>query len=466
MIKKTKKGKQTFILLGVLLVSFLSYIDSTVVSTAEPKIVVALNGLHYVSWIFTAYMLTSIICIPIFGKLSDMYGRKYFYIAGVVIFLAGSILCGMSTSMIALIVFRGVQGIGGGITIANSMPILADIYSPAERGKVQGYLGGTMGIASVIGPTVGGFLTDKLSWRWVFYVNVPFGIIAVIVLWFCISNDGSFASKGGLEKNNIDWLGFVLIIFTCVPLLLDFTQISSINSFHSIGTWIKIFIPLISLVLFINREKRAKEPIIPLDLFKNSAFSICVITGVLSMGILYMIVYFVPLLMQDVLGKTASISGSLMTFIMIGFVFANISGGQIVYRTKKYKILNIFGFLFLFIGMIMLTLIKGDVSNTYLIFNMCILGIGCGICMPISITVSQNLFPHSRVGVVSATLQFARNLGSTIGIAVFGLILNSGLKVESYALSLHNVFWVASIIALIGIIFSIFLKEIPLRDTI
>jgi len=333
-----QKRKKKLILLGVLLVSFLSYIDTTVVSIAEPKIVTTLNGIQDVSWIFTAYMLTSIICIPVFGKLSDMYGRKYFYISGVIIFLVGSILCGMSISMIQLIIFRGIQGIGGGITMANSMAILADIYSPAERGKVQGYLGGTIGLASVIGPVIGGFLTDSLNWRWVFYVNIPVGIIAIIVLWLYVSNDSSFDKSESTVRHNIDWLGFVLTIFICVPLLLIFSQGSSRQGFASITTWIMIFITLISLVLFIKTEKKTKEAIIPLDLFKNSLFDICVITGVISMGLLYMIIYFVPLLLQDVLDKTASNWGSLITFLMLGYVVATISSGQVIYRTKKYKI--------------------------------------------------------------------------------------------------------------------------------
>lgn len=460
------KNKQVIILLGVLLVSFLSYIDSTVVSTAEPKIVEALNGMRYVSWIFTAYMLTSIICIPIFGKLSDMYGRKYFYILGVIIFLLGSILCGLSKSMIELIIFRGIQGIGGGITTANSMPILSDIYTPAERGKIQGYLGATMGIASVIGPAIGGFLTDALNWRWIFYVNIPFGVAAVLVLWFSIPNAGLVHDDKKVEKNNIDYLGFILTIFTCVPLLIGFTEASSKNGFESVGICIMILISIISLILFIITENKVKQPIIPLNLFKNSIFTICVITGVVSLGILYMIVYFVPLLIQDVLGKSPSEAGTIMTFLMLGYVVATISGGQIVYRTKRYKILNIVGFIILFIGMIMLTIIKIHASNIHVIINMFVLGIGGGMCIPISLTAIQNIFPHSQIGVVTATLQFARNLGSTVGVSVFGLILNSQLQKKSYYLSLQQVFLAASILTLIGIIFSIFLKEIPLRDTI
>ena len=456
MSESINKTKQSVILIGVLFVAFLIYLNSTIIGTATPKIVASLDGTAYVGWISSIYMLASVVCIPVFGKLSDMFGRKTFYLCGIAVFVIGSVLSGIAQTMIQLIIFRAIQGAGCGIITSISSAILADIYTPAERGKAQGYLGGVMGIASVFGPLVGGILTDKLSWRWVFFINVPIGIIAMIVLWFAI-----VPIKKSETARNIDWLGTIFIVAFSIPLLLAFTWGGNQYAWNSpliIGMFV---FSVIALIVFLYIESRAKEAVIPLSLFKNSIFNVTNITIFLLMALLYGVINFMPFYVEGVMKRTASESGLMMVPMMLGYSIATILGGQIITKIKKYKVMYLAGYIIMFIGTLLFCFLDMKTGSQVATFDMLIFGIGTGIAFPISMIIIQNAFPYSQVGTVTASFQFFRNFGSVIGIAILGVIMNSQRELMS---SMHLVFITISAIALVSIIFSIFLKEIPLRE--
>ncbi|MBU2699294.1 EmrB/QacA subfamily drug resistance transporter [Sporomusaceae bacterium BoRhaA] len=471
------KKRKMIVLAGVLVGVFLIFVDTTVISTAMPQIVASIGGMEYVSWVFTAYMLASIVSIPVFGKLADMYGRKFFYIFGIMLFLIGSILSGASMTMLQLIVFRSLQGVGGGMISANASAVIADVFSPAERGKFQGLLTSVMAIAGVIGPAFGGMITDNLSWRWAFYINIPIGILTILVMWFAFPS-----IKHDDIKHSIDFSGAALIIVTFVPMLLAFSWAEIKYDWSSKEMLALLAFSGISLLVLIFVESKVKEPITPLSLFKSSIFNISVITSFLSMAVFYGIVMYMPLFVQEVMGKTASGSGAITTPLMLGMVVTTLIGGQTISKTGKYKVINILGFGIVFVGTILLTLMNIRTTSMNVIINMFIIGMGAGLIVPVAVIAVQNAFPHSQVGTVTATLQFFRNLGSTIGVSVFGSILNSTFRRESIGkittsaeklvpdnikaaifISMHEVFMVAAFVVLTTLILAIFLKELPLR---
>lgn len=426
MFSELDKRRKIIVFAGVLLGMLLSSLDTTIVSTAMPKISATLGGVEYLSWTFTAYMLASTISVPIFGKLADIYGRKYFYVLGILLFLLGSALCGAAQSMTQLILFRGLQGIGGGIMMSNSMAIVSDIFPPAERGKFQGIIGGVFGLASVIGPALGGFITDNLNWRWVFYVNLPVGILAVIVLWMAIP-----PMKKNSEKRSIDYSGAAFIIIAFTPLLLALSWAGSKYAWASreiIGLLAFSFVALIILGII---ELKVKDPIIPLSFFKNSIFSVGVLSSFLMSVALFGTVMYIPLFVQGVIGATATSSGAITTPMMLSLVVASAISGQLISRLGKYKLLAIAGFTVMLAGMILLSLMGVDTTNATVVRNMIVVGTGVGLVMPIFIIAVQNAFPHSQVGTVTASVQFFRNIGSTTGVAILGSLLNSRFKAES-----------------------------------
>ncbi len=421
----SKKRKMT-VLAGILTGMLLSTLTSTIVSTAMPKILSDLGGMEYLSWALTAYMLTSTISIPIFGKLADMYGRKPFYLGGVVVFLAGSILCGTSTTMTQFIIYRAVAGLGGGIMQSNSLAIVADIFPPAERGKYQGLMGGVFGLSSVIGPTLGGYITDNLNWSWVFWVNIPIGLLAIIIL-----GAGLPYAKQTDVKKDIDYLGTAFIIAAFTPLLIAFSWAGTKYAWNSKEILGLLVFSFISLVIFIFVESKAKEPIVPLSLFKNSIFNVSALTGFFMAIGMFGTIMYIPMFVQGVLGKTASNSGLITTPMMLGLVIASTISGQIVSRTGKYKKLALSGFAIMAAGMVLLSFMGVNTTDTTVVINMIITGVGIGITMPVFVIAVQSAFPHNQVGVVTASVQFFRNIGGTFGIAVMGSILNSRFRSEA-----------------------------------
>ena len=316
----------------------LSSLDQTIVSTAMPTIVQELHGLEHISWVFTAYMLGSTVTVPIYGKLSDIFGRRSLYLIGIGVFLVGSMLCGLSQNMAQLILFRGLQGIGGGAMMVNSFAIIGDIFPPSERGKFQGYIGGVFGLSSIAGPLLGGWITDNASWRWVFYVNIPLGIIAIAVLASTLPKIAAHT-----RDKKIDWWGGLFILTTLVPLLLSLVWGGSVYQWSSWQIISSLVVAIVSLAIFIRIEKSTANPILSLQLFQNKVFLVSVCALFLtSMGMFGAIIY-IPIFSQGVIGGSATHAGLVLTPMMLALITASAISGQIISRTGKYKMLAIVG---------------------------------------------------------------------------------------------------------------------------
>jgi EmrB/QacA subfamily drug resistance transporter len=416
------QGRQLLIAMsGILLGLLLSSLDQTIVGTAMPQIIADLGGFEHYAWVSTAYLLTSTASVPIFGKLSDIYGRKWFYIGGLIFFMIASALCGASQTMLQLVFFRGLQGIGGGILMTNAFAIIGDLFPPAERGKWQGVTASVFGLSSIIGPALGGWLTDGPGWRWVFYVNLPVGILAVVVLIY-----GLPAIRPG-EKRPIDWLGAASIVGTTVPLMLALSSGGNDYAWDSPLILSLFAISAVMLVVFLYAETRAVEPILPLSFFRNRTFTVSVSAMALLGAGMFGTIMFLPLFVQAVMGKSATNSGAVLTPMMLGMVVASTASGQIISRTGRYKWSPVLGLSLLTLSMFLLTRMTHDSSNAILVRNMVISGVGMGMTMPTFTLAVQNAFPQSQLGVVTSSVQFFRSIGATVGLAVMGGLLTSQL---------------------------------------
>jgi EmrB/QacA subfamily drug resistance transporter len=417
------KKRIILIMIGLMFGVLLASLDSTIVGTAMPKIIEKLNGFDYYTWPVISYLLCITISMPLWGKLADLYGFKRIYVLGIILFLIGSALCGMAQSMNQLIYFRGLQGIGGAVLISNTMAIIGVLFPPADRAKYMGILGSAGALASVIGPTLGGFITDHLSWRWIFYVNVPVGIIALIILLFALPKN-----KASMDRKKIDYIGAGALIITLVPLLLAFTWGGNKYDWNSAQIISMFTISLVMLVVFLMIEKKVADPIIPLSLFKNSVFNVSAIEMFLVNGIIMGVSIFLPLFVQGVAGKSASNSGAIMTPMMFSLIIGAIISGVFVSKTKKYKIQSIIGLIIMGIGSFLLTLLDIKSSNFEIVVIMIVLGLGIGIVTPILSSAAQNAFSEKQMGVVTSGIQFFKLLGSTIASAVLGTALNTSIK--------------------------------------
>ena len=412
-------------LAGLLFALLLAAIDQTIVGTAEPRIIASLSGFDRYPWVSTAYLLSSTIAVPIFGKLSDIYGRKGFFLAGTSLFVIASALCGASGTlnflpfdgMNQLILFRGIQGLGAGMMIGLVFVIIGDIFSPVERGKYQALFAAVWGFASMFGPTAGGWLTDQFSWRATFYVNLPVGILAVLAIYFEFPD---LHQKGADRK--IDWFGVAALIFCIVPLLLALTWVTNYG-WNSTRVESLLAVAIVMLAAFLYAESKAAEPLIPLTLFRNPVISTCsVAVFVLGMGMFGVIIYL-PLFMQGVLGVSATQSGNLLTPLMMGAVAGSIVTGLTTARLGSYKPSAIAGSILVAIGMIVFARMDGGTERRYVVVGMVIAGLGMGLLQPVYTVAVQNSAPPQHMGAATASTAFFRSIGSTVGVAVFGSLL-------------------------------------------
>jgi EmrB/QacA subfamily drug resistance transporter len=411
-------------MLGVLLVLLLASLDQTIVSTAMPRIVADLHGFDRYTWVTTAYLLTSTVTVPIYGKLSDMLGRKSVYIVGLSLFLAGSALSGAATSMNLLIAFRAFQGLGAGALIPISIAIIGDLFTPRERAKWQGVTGAVFGLSSIIGPLVGGGLTQYASWRWIFYVNLPLGIIALLTAIFLMPELRSVTRRG-----SIDYIGIALLVTGTVPLLLGFTWAGTLYSWLSpqiIGLLVFAGVALIAFAIYeAYLERRGGQPIIEPGLFKNSIFTISVIvTTIYGMG-LFGSIFFIPLFVQGVLGTSVGNSGFILTPLLLASVVASILSGQLVSRLGRYKWIAITGMAISLVGSLLLLRLDLHSTTTDVIIAMLVMGFGMGTGMSLYALIVQNAVPYSKIGQASGALTFFRSIGGTVGLAIMGSIMNS-----------------------------------------
>lgn len=417
-VKVANDSSRTLLLAGLFLGMFFSSLDQTVVGTAMPRIIGQLGGLSIMTWVTTAYMLSSTTIVPIAGKLADLFGRRMIYIIGIIIFMVGSALCGLSQNMTELIIFRGIQGIGGGIMMPMSMTIIGDIFPPDKRGKMQGIMGGVFGLSSVVGPSIGGYIVDHTSWHWIFYINLPIGVIAAIAIFNGLKNE-----KRLKDKVVIDYPGVITLIIGVVSLLLS---LSLGGKEYAWASWqiIGLFIlSVISLVSFVLIENKAEEPILSMELFKNRTFTVTNIIGFL-MGLgMFGSMMFLPLFLQGVIGVSAIQSGNTMIPMMFSMITASIIGGRIISKVS-FRTMFATGMTFMALAFYLLSTISINTSLLTVTLYIVIMGIGMGTIMPTLTIAVQSAFPAAQRGVATSSTQFFRSIGGTLGITVLGAVMN------------------------------------------
>lgn len=431
-------------LIAILVVFMLGALDMTILSTATPTIVADLNGLELYAWVTTAYMLSSTVLVPVFGKLGDMYGRKRILVWGISIFLAGSVLCGLSgefgelpligDGMMQLIVFRVIKGVGGAALFTSAIGIVADLYPPMQRAKFMGLFGAVFALASLIGPTIGGLLTDHASgvwfghyvagWRWVFYANLPLGMVAL----FMVAK--KMPSLNNHTGGRIDYLGAMLLLLVFIPFLLALTWGGNRYAWDSAELLSMFAMSALAFVAFVRVELRTADAVMPMDLFNNRVFVIANLSSFV-LGMAFMgAVMFMPLYMQVVLGVDATGSGFAMLPLMGGLMFTSILSGRLVSKSGKYKAYMVGGVVILVSGMYLLTKLDANSSLTQLNIAMMVVGLGLGPSQSLVNLVVQSAFPISRIGVATSSTQFFRQVGNTVGVAIFGAVLINSLATE------------------------------------
>ena len=412
-------------LTGLLLAALLAAIDQTIVGTAEPRIIAQLSGFDRYPWIATAYLLTSTVSVPIFASLSDIHGRKPFFLLGATLFVTTSALCGAAgmltflplDGMGQLILFRGLQGVGAGMVLGLLFTIVGDIFSPTERGRYQGLFAAVWGVASIFGPTLGGWLTDHWSWRACFWVNLPVGAIAVAAIYLEFPH-----MKPRGTTRQLDWAGFATLIATFVPLLLALTWATEYG-WTSMRVDSLLVLSAIMLAAFLSIESRAAEPVVPLSMFRNPIISVCAVCAfVLGVGMFGVIIYL-PLFMQGVLGVSATQSGNLLTPMMMGAVTGSIVAGQTLSRTGRYKGVALVGSVLVAAGMLVFARMDAGTARLSVVYGMVVAGLGMGLLQPVYTLAVQNVAPRRQMGAATSSTIFFRSIGSTVGVAAFGSLM-------------------------------------------
>ena len=478
---------------GLLLVMLLAALDSTIVATALPTIVGEFGGLAHISWVVTAYLLAQTIVTPIYGKLGDLYGRKRVLQFAIVIFLIGSALCGLSQSMSHLIIFRAIQGLGGGGLMVTTQAVVADVVPPRERGRYQGIFGAAFGFASIAGPLVGGYFTTHWTWRWIFYINLPVGIIALVVLAATLPAQSSYA------RHAVDYLGAALLALTLASIVLVTDLGGTVYQWSSPMMVGLIVIAVAGLIGLVLAERRAHEPILPLELFRTRDVWVTSVVGLVVGFALIGSVTYLPVFLQIVKGLSPTESGLRMVPLMGGTLVTSILAGQLVSRTGKYKLFPIIGTTIVTISLWLISRMTAETGTFAASLYMLLLGLGLGFVMQVLIIAVQNAVDYRDLGVATSNAILFRLIGGSLGTALLGAVLATQLHthvqqtmpgdtaalelispqalaglspairdayIEAFVSSLSTVFVVAAVIAFVGLLVALLLPERPLRETI
>jgi EmrB/QacA subfamily drug resistance transporter len=416
--------RRYWVLGAVMLVQFTSVLTSTIVSTAAPTIVDELHGLNLYAWLFSSYLLASSVTVPVVGKLSDLFGRRPFYIAGLLLFLVGSAISGLSQNMGELIAARALTGIGGGAMMVLGVTTIGDIFSPRQRGRWMGLIVSVFGVGSIIGPLVGGFITDHFGWRWVFYVNLPLGLISLALIGFLLPR------LVGRGRVRIDWVGIVLLVGGVVPILIGLTWAGITYPWDSIQVITALVGGAVLLAVFAVWENHAAEPILSLHLFESRAFTVAVLLSFVVGIALFGALTFLPLYAQGVLGYSAQDAGLVLSPLMVGFVLGSLVGGQLTTRTGRYKTQSLIGMTIAVIGMFLLSRLSATSTFSQSLIAMFVTGAGVGAVFPTLSVVVQSAFPYRMLGTANAARQFFNNLGAVMGVPVMATIVIETLKNE------------------------------------
>ena len=418
--------------IGVMTGMFLAALEATVVGTAMPTVIASLGGLNRYSWVFSAYLITSTVTVPVWGKLSDLYGRRLLYQIGIAVFLIGSVLSGVSSSMEQLIIFRAIQGLGAGALVPLAMTIIGDIFTITERTKMQAYFGGVWGFSSVIGPFVGGFITDRLSWRWVFFINIPVGLAAAFIIGIALKEPKR------TERPAIDYAGAIVLMAAITFLMLALVEGgTSFATLLAPRNLLLLSGSVLLAAIFVWIEKRAADPIIPFQLFRNRTVSVSVIAGFLGGVAMFGAISFVPLFAQGALGSTATEAGSLLTPLMLSWVGMSIVGGRLLLRVG-YRPTTVAGFILLTVGFIFLSLYGRETARFWLYLDLVLIGAGLGLTMLTLLIAIQQSVSRTQLGIATSLNQFSRSIGGAVGVAIMGTVLSAGLAAELNTFAQNN----------------------------
>jgi EmrB/QacA subfamily drug resistance transporter len=419
-------SRARFEILGaIMLALFLGALDQTIVGPVLPRISTELNGSSLYVWVVTSYLVTSTAAIPIYGKLSDFFGRKPMLLIGITLFLIGSILSGLSQTMLQLVFFRGVQGLGAGVLFPISLAVIGDLFTPAERGKYQGLFGGVFGVAFLVGPFLGGVLTDNISWHWIFFVNVPVGLISLYLIGRLLP---MVHPQGA--RLQLDLIGVATFVGAVVPVLIALTLAETSSWVDpSVLTWFGI--GFVFLVAFIVAEARAKDPMIPLDLFRNRTFTVSVIATFFAVFGFSILIIFLPLWFQIVQGATTTESGYLLFPFLVGLIFSSIAAGQIVSRTGRYKVLLAVGLFCMGLGVFLFEFLRADTPYAVMSLWMLIAGLGVGPTMAIFTLIVQNDVSFDRLGTATSDLTLMRQIGTSVGLTMAFTLFRENLTWDS-----------------------------------